>query len=97
MRACRLAHDAALSRPHGLCLVCEFCVGGGWGGDYHTITTESIIRIRNRLSCRCSAEDEPVAGLPGVTLSRQGPLGAFTGKLKETMNEGGRALAAAGV
>ncbi|KAI3431762.1 hypothetical protein D9Q98_004804 [Chlorella vulgaris] len=43
-----------------------------------------------------ATEDEPVAGLPGVMLSRQGPLGAFTGKLKETMNEGGRALAAAG-
>lgn len=81
-------------------MACALCVsfvcgGGGAGGPllHHCYWTHH----RNRLSPRCSAEDEPVAGLPGVMLSRQGPLGAFTGKLKETMNEGGRALAAAGV
>ena len=35
-------------------------------------------------------------GLPGVTLTRQGPLGAFTARLRELLNEAGLALEAAG-
>lgn len=31
-------------------------------------------------------------GLPGVVLTRQGPLGAYTNKLREVLNETGQIL-----
>jgi len=37
-------------------------------------------------------EDEAVPGLPGVVLTRQGPLGAYTNKLREVLNETGQIL-----
>jgi hypothetical protein len=43
-----------------------------------------------------ATEDEPVPGLPGVVMTRQGPLGAFTAQLREAMAQTGAALAAAG-
>lgn len=42
------------------------------------------------------AEDEAVPGLPGVVMSRQGPLGAFTAKLREVVSETGKVLGDSG-
>jgi hypothetical protein len=42
------------------------------------------------------AVDEPVPRLPGVVLTRPGPLAAFTTKLREALKEAGAALEAAG-
>ncbi|KAI7839169.1 hypothetical protein COHA_007059 [Chlorella ohadii] len=39
-----------------------------------------------------ASEDEAVPGLPGVVLTRQGPLGAYTNKLREVLNETGQIL-----
>lgn len=35
-------------------------------------------------------------GLPGVVMTRQGPLGAYTARLREVLNQAGEALGAAG-
>ncbi|PSC69235.1 hypothetical protein C2E20_7255 [Micractinium conductrix] len=43
-----------------------------------------------------ASEDEAVPGLPGVVLTRQGPLGAFTTKLREAMAETGMVLDGSG-
>ncbi|KAL4439904.1 hypothetical protein ABPG75_002905 [Micractinium tetrahymenae] len=43
-----------------------------------------------------ASEDEAVPGLPGVVMTRQGPLGAFTGKLREVVSETGKILGDSG-
>ncbi|KAL4421208.1 hypothetical protein ABPG77_010083 [Micractinium sp. CCAP 211/92] len=43
-----------------------------------------------------ASEDEAVPGLPGVVMTRQGPLGAFTTKIREVMAETGKILADSG-
>lgn len=43
-----------------------------------------------------ASEDEAVPGLPGVVMSRQGPLGAFTAKLREVVSETGKVLGDSG-
>lgn len=35
-------------------------------------------------------------GLPGVVMTRQGPLGAFTAKIREVMSETGKVLGESG-
>lgn len=45
---------------------------------------------------RARAVDETVPGLPGVVMTRQGPLAAYTARLREVLNEAGEALGAAG-